>query len=492
MQTLKIEQSKIKCICSYSRVSTQSEEQDSSYLMQKQYWEEKLGNIPNTKYIGTFADKGSGRKIIQRKEFCRMIDLAKAGFIDEIYTKSMYRFARNTTETLRIIQELQSQGVAIIFEEENINTLTVDNQVLMNLRALFAEEEISQMGKSVAFMARQRYAQGIPDYKDFYGYRVENKQFIIVPEEAKVVQLIYSLFLKGYGATAILKQLLKLQIKSPYGKDIWTRQIITDILSNERYKGDLLLQKTYRINGKQFTNNGELPKYYVRNDHEPIIDAEVFDMVQSELKRRSRKPIKRLNEYEFTGKIYCTCGSRMRHKVNNKVINFEQGQWVCAKKDMIGAELAQCFDAMPIPETLLKEITLDAYNDYIEMPFELKRPEELEQEAKILQKLQTSINKLYADNLISINQYQEEKNKILERKKDLAKKIQDFDILSLYKKPQTKAKEYDKSIVEKHIEKIVIGGYKIRYTFKNGQEVIKEYKNDHRKYCKAYWNNTSS
>ena len=159
---------------------------------------------------------------------------------------------------------------------------------------------------------------------------------------------------------------------------------------------------------------------------------------------------------------------------------------MCAKKDLLGAEQAQCFDAMPIPETLLKEITLDAFNDYIEMPFELKRPEELEQEAKTLQKLQTSINKLYADNLISIKQYQEEKNKILERKKDLAKKIQDFDILSLYKKPQTKAKEYDKSIVEKHIEKIVIGGYKIRYTFKNGQEVIKEYKNDHRKYCKAY------
>ena len=487
MQTLKIEQSKIKCICSYSRVSTQSEEQDSSYLMQKQYWEEKLGNIPNTKYIGTFADKGSGRKIIQRKEFCRMIDLAKAGFIDEIYTKSMYRFARNTTETLRIIQELQSQGVAIIFEEENINTLTVDNQVLMNLRALFAEEEISQMGKSVAFMARQRFAQGIPDYKDFYGYRVENKQFIIVPEEAKVVQLIYTLFLKGYGELAIVKQLYKLQIKSFCGKEIWTKQMVLNILTNERYKGDLLLQKTYQINGKKFTNNGELPKYYVKNDHEPIIDAEVFDMVQEKLKRRSRPAkSKRLEKYEFTGKTYCSCGSRMRHKINHRIINYEKGQWICGKKDMLGVEQSKCFDAMPIPETLLKEITLDAFNDYIEMPFELKRPEELEQEAKTLQKLQTSINKLYADNLISINQYQEEKNKILERKKDLAKKIQDYDILSLYKKPQTKAKEYDKSIVEKHIEKIVIGGYKIRYTFKNGQEVIKEYKNEHRKYCKAY------
>ena len=486
MQTLKIEQPKVKCICSYSRVSTQSEEQDSSYLMQKQYWENKLGNLPNTKYIGTFADKGSGRKIIQRKEFCRMIDLAKAGFIDEIYTKSMYRFARNTAETLRIIQELQSQGVAIIFEEENINTLTVDNQVLMNLRALVAEEEISQMGKNVAFMARQRYAQGIPDYKDFYGYRVENKQFIIVPEEAKVVQLIYTLFLKGYGTTAIIKQLLKLKIKSFYGKEIWTRQMIINILKNERYKGDLLLQKTYQINGKQFTNNGELPKYYVRDDHEPIIDAEVFDMVQDEIERRSKKPIQKRNQYEFTGKFYCTCGGRMKHRINSKIINYEQGQWVCGKKNMLGAEQAQCFDAMPIPETLLKEITLDAYNEYIEMPFELKRPEELEQETKTLQKLQTTINKLYADNLITYNQYQEEKNKIVERKKELSKKIQDFDILSLYKKPQTKAKEYDKSLVEKHIEKIIIGGYKIRYIFKNGQEVIKEYKNDHRKYCKAY------
>ena len=415
-----------------------------------------------------------------------MIDLAKAGFIDEIYTKSMYRFARNTAEALRIIQELQSQGVAIIFEEENINTLTVDNQVLMNLRALFAEEEISQMSKNVAFMARQRYAQGIPDYKPFYGYKVGNKQFIIVPEEAKVVQLIFTLFLRGYGTTAIIKQLLKLKIKSFYGKDVWTRQMVTNVLTNERYKGDLLLQKTYRINGKQFMNNGELPKYYVKNDHEPIIDAEVFDMVQNEIKRRSQKPITKLNKYEFTGKFYCTCGGRMKHKINKKIINYEKEQWVCGKKDMLGAEQAQCFEAMPIPETLLKEITLDAYNDYIETPFEVKRPEELEQEAKALQRLQTSINKLYADNLITLKQYHEEKSKVVERKKELSKKIQDFDILSIYKKPQTRAKEYDKSIVEKHIEKIVIGGYKIRYTFKNGQEVIKEYKNDHRKYCKAY------
>lgn len=284
MQTIQIESNKVKCICSYSRVSTKSEEQDSSYLIQKEYWENKLGNIPNTKYIGTFADKGSGRKVIQRKEFCRMIDLARAGFIDEIYTKSMYRFARNTTESLRIIQELQSLGVAIIFEEENINTLKIDNQVLMNLKALFAEEEITQMGKNVAFMARQRFAQGIPDYKDFYGYKVVNKEFVIVPEQAKVVQLIYTLFLKGYGTVAISKQLMKLQIKTPSGHDIWNRKVVADILTNERYKGDLLLQKTYRINGKRCLNKGELPKYYVRDDHEPIIDAEMFNIVQERMK----------------------------------------------------------------------------------------------------------------------------------------------------------------------------------------------------------------
>lgn len=486
MQTIQIEPNKLKCICSYSRVSTKSEEQDSSYLIQKEYWENKLGNIPNTKYIGTFADKGSGRKVIQRKEFCRMIDLARAGFIDEIYTKSMYRFARNTAESLRIIQELQGLGVAIIFEEENINTLTVDNQVFMNLKALFAEEEITQMGKNVAFMARQRFAQGIPDYKDFYGYKVVNKQFIIVPEQAKVVQLIYTLFLKGYGTVAIIKQLMQLKIKSPLGHDTWNRKVVADILTNERYKGDLLLQKTYRVNGKRCYNNGELPKYYVRDDHEPIIDAEMFDIVQERMKGLKRNPNPCNEKREFTGKIYCTCGSRMKHKINHKIVNFEQGQYVCSKKDMYGAEHAQCFNSMPIPDSLLKAITLDAYNEYIDLPYELKMPDELKHESNTLQKLQTSINRLYMDNLITTEQYNEEKKKVIERRKELEKKIQDFDILSLYKKPLTKVKEYDKSIVEKHIDKITIGGFKVRFTFKNGQEITKEYKNEHRKYSKAY------
>lgn len=176
----------------------------------------------------------------------------------------------------------------------------------------------------------------------------------------------------------------------------------------------------------------------------------------------------------------------MKHKINSKIINFEKGQYVCSRKDMYGAEHAKCFDSMPIPDSLLKEITLDAYNEYIDLPYELKMPDELKQEINTLQKLQTSINRLYMDNLITTEQYNEEKKKAIERKKELEKKVQDFDILSLYKKPLTKVKEYDKSIVDNHIDKIIVGGFKVRFTFKNGQEITKGYKNEHRKYSKAY------
>lgn len=486
MQRIEQEQTKIKCICSYARVSTKSDEQDSSYLIQKQYWEDKLGSLPNTKYIGTFADKGSGRKIIQRKEFCRMIDLAKAGFIDEIYTKSLYRFARNTQETLRIIQELQTLGVAVIFEEDNINTLQMSSQVFVHLKALCSEEEITQMGKNVSFMARKRYAQGIPDRQTFYGYRVENGEYVINEEQAKVVQLIFALYMKGYGLVGIVKQLQLLQIKSPTGNDMWCKDTIKGILRNESYKGDLLLQKFFYVNGKCHRNNGELPKYYVSNDHEPIIDAEVFDMVQELIKQRESGPRNAPKpRYDFTSKIECACGGKFKHNINHKIVNFETGQWVCAKKDNYGAKIANCH-SMPIPDSLLESITLDAYNEYVRIPYELKPPEDMQKESEILAKLQFTINSLYSDNLISLQQYKEEKAKINERKKELSRKIQAYDILSLYKKPSSRASEYSKAIVEKHIDKIIMDGFKMRFIFKNGQEVIKEYKNEHRKYSKAY------
>lgn len=485
MQKIEQEPTRQKCICSYSRVSTNSEEQEGSYLLQKQYWEEKLGNLPNTKYIGTFADKGSGKKIIQRKEFCRMIDLAMAGFIDAIYTKSIYRFARNTSETLRIVQELQSIGVAVIFEEENINTLQLSNQVFMHLKALFAEEEINQMSKNVSFMARERFSQGIPDRKDFYGYKVVDEQYVIVEEEAKVVQLIFALFLKGHGVISITKQLQRLQIKSPMGYDTWNKSTLEDILRNEKYKGDLLLQKSFYTNGVRHNNNGELPKYYVRHNHEPIIDAEVFDTVQEIIKNKGKPKSRDKQKYDFTGKLFCSCGGKFKHKINTRIVNFERSQWVCSKKDTYGAEFANC-SSMPIPNSLLEEITLDAYNQFIDTPYEIKAPKELQEELLKLEKLQFTINKFYSDNLISIQQYKEEKNKILERRKELSKIIQEYDILSIYEKPQNKAKQYNKNIIDYHIESILIDGFKIIFKFKNGQEITKEYKHEHRKYSKAY------
>ena len=473
--------------CAYARVSTFKDEQESSLLFQQSYWKEKLQAMPNRKFCGVFADQGiSGYKVTQRKEYCKMLELAKAGFIKEIYTKSIYRFGRNTFETINTIQELRQKGVAIIFDEEGINTLTCNQDIILKLKAILSEQELKTMSKNVQFTARKNFMNGIVPKAIIFGYDFDkDNKMIINEEEAKVVRLIFSLYSKGYGVTAIANQLGQLKIPTCHGSDIWSVATIENMLRNERYIGDALLQKKYKENGVEVLNKGKLDQYYVTNNHEPIIDRELFDFVQQRIQEQSKKhchsKIKTI--YPLTSKIECgKCGKNFKHKVNNKIISFDNNIWSCATKDRFGKNTCQATD---IIESLLKEIILDAYNEFIEMPYQLKDYSEYNTRIKEIQELVQRLKRLYLDHLINYEQYSSEIEKLDKEQKDNLAKVRDYNLMSLYKKPRVKVKEYQDNLIE-HIEKIIITGYKIEVIFKNNQSVTKEFKYEHRKYTKNY------
>ena len=391
--------------CAYVRVSTFKEEQESSLLLQDSYWTEKLQTLPNRKFCGIFSDQGiSGHKVMQRKEYVKMIELALAGFIKEIYTKSIYRFGRNSKETMDVIKSLREKGVAVIFDEENINTLTCSMDLLMNLKAILGEQELKNMSKNVQFTIRNNFKKGIVPKTQTFGYDFdENRQMIINEEEAKIVRLIFTLYLKGYGTLGIAKQLNKLKIPTCTGCDIWRNTTIQRILTNERYIGDALLQKEFYNNGTRQKNTGQLEQYYVTNDHEAIIDRETFNRVGIEMKQRSsnllRDKSKAVQRYSLTGKIKCgKCGKSFRHRVNRRIVNFDNKQWICISKERHGKAFCSASD---ITESLLNEIILDAYNEYVDMPFELPSDNELKTKIKEIQEVQERLKRFVLRSLIS-------------------------------------------------------------------------------------------
>lgn len=471
--------------CAYVRVSTMKDEQESSLLLQESYWLEKLQGLENRKFCGIFADQGiSGFKVMQRKEYCKMIELARAGFIKEIYTKSIYRFGRNTTETLQIVDEFRQKGIAIIFELEEINTLTCSNDVILKLKSIFAQQELVNMSNNVKFAARRNFSKGIVPPVRCFGYDIdENNHLVINEQEAKVVRLIYQLYLKRYGLEMIGKQLDKLKIPTPTESGIWSKSTIQDILKNEKYIGDALLQKSFAVNGKQVMNNGELQQFYIENDHEPIIDKETFSRVQQELITRYKKYDQIKEHYDFTGKVICgCCGKNFRHKINKRIVNFNNELWTCSLKDKKGIDYCQ---SITISDELLKAIVLDAFNEYIETPFKLHIDGDVAEREKEIESITTRLKRLYLDRLITYAQYESEMMKYQEEREQLLDQIRNFNLLSVYKKPKVKKKEYDSEIIS-HIEKIVMNGYKVEIHFKNTQIITKEFKYEHRKYCKNY------
>lgn len=280
-------------VAAYCRVSTDTEEQATSYQTQIEHYQEVISKNPEWTFAGIFADDGiSATSTKNREEFNKMIRECMNGKIDMIITKSISRFARNTVDCLNYIRQLKAKNIPVYFEKESINTMDSRGEVLLTIMASLAQQESESLSQNVKLGMQYRFQQGkiMVNTTCFLGYdKDKDGNLVINPEQAEVVKRIFREYLEGKSILAICRGLERDKIKTSRGNSRWHDSSVRKILENEKYMGDALLQKTYTVDflkKKRIKNTGEMPQYYVTDDHEAIIPKELFMMVQEEMARR--------------------------------------------------------------------------------------------------------------------------------------------------------------------------------------------------------------
>lgn len=375
-------ESKILNVCAYARVSTDDKDQLNSFEAQKEYYSEKIQNTPNWRFAGIFPDKGlTGTSLEKRDEFNKMMRMCKRGKIDLILCKSVSRWARNTVDGLNTVRELKSRGIAVCFEKENINTIKETSEFLITLFAGFAQAESESLSQNVKWGKQKSMRDGnvIFQYKWLLGYAEgRDGQPVIVPEEAKTVERIFREYLAGRSLKQIQEGLIKDGVSTVSGNADWSRQGIRNILTNEKYCGDALLQKTYRvdcISKKVRKNNGELPMYLVRNSHPAIISRAMFEWTQEEMAKRASKRItdpktgrtrqgKFSCKYAMSERMVCgECGSPYRRCTWRQRDGSYKIVWRCINRlESTGL----CGHSPTIGEPVLHDALLRAMNQMLE------------------------------------------------------------------------------------------------------------------------------
>lgn len=363
-------------VVAYCRVSTKQEEQLNSYETQKNYYTERINAESNWTLVGIFADKGiTGTSVKNRDEFNKMIKLCKRGKVDMIITKSISRFARNTLDCLKYTRMLKAIGVDVFFEEQGIHSTQPGAEFYITIYGSIAQSESENISANVKFGKAQSAREGnVPfHYKNFLGYRKgEDGKPEIVPEEAETVRFIYESFLAGDSFGGIKVKLEGKGILSPSGTPTWRYSTIQSILTNEKYAGDAIINKTYIedcISKKVKVNNGERQKFYVENNHPAIIDKVTFARVQEELARRNGKlKVKQVgtkteqgkysSKYALTELLVCgECKTPYRRctwtvKGKKKIV------WRCISRLDYGKKY--CHESPTVEESVLHEAIMNA------------------------------------------------------------------------------------------------------------------------------------
>ena len=365
-------------VAAYCRVSTDMEEQQSSYEAQCTYYTEKIMTNPDWTMAGIYADEGiTGTSTKNREDFKRMIRHCKQKKIDLILTKSISRFSRNTVDCLNYIRALKAMGIAVFFEKENINTMSTDSELIITLMGAFAQSESESISANIKWGRREAMREGKArvSFSKLYGYCMDDRDNPSVDEEkAEVIRDIYRQFLKGASTRMIKKSLDDRRIPSPSGRASWDTASIRSILSNEKYCGDVLMQKTFIqdcISKKVVKNTGQLPMYLIRNNHPPIVTREMFQAVQAELARRTSAPSPSTkyaptgrtcyaSKYALSERLVCgECGTLYRRCTWSR-----NGQkrimWRCVSRLDYGTKY--CHESPSMEETALQEAIMAAIN----------------------------------------------------------------------------------------------------------------------------------
>lgn len=335
-----INSTKKRRVAAYARVSTDNEEQLTSYEAQVDYYTNYIQGRDDWEFAGVYTDEGiTGTNTKKREGFKSMVADALAGKIDLIITKSVSRFARNTVDSLTTIRKLKEHCAEVYFEKENIWTFDSKGELLLTIMSSLAQEESRSISENCTWGQRKRFADGkvtVP-FKRFLGYDMgPDRNLVVNPEQAKLVKRIYGMFLLGKSPFQIASTLTEEGIPPPGGKDHWNASNIRSILTNEKYKGDALLQKTYTVDfltKKKKANEGEIPQYYVRDNHEAIIDRETFEMVQALMATQTKGNNRRSCVSVFSSRIMCAdCGGWYGPKVWHSNDPYRKVIWQCNHK----------------------------------------------------------------------------------------------------------------------------------------------------------------
>lgn len=508
-------------VAAYCRVSTDSEEQLSSYNSQVTHYKSLVDTNTDWELVDIYADEGiSGTQIDKRIEFQRMINDAVEGKIDLILTKSISRFARNTLDTLKYVRLLKEYNVAIQFEKENINTLSMNGEMLLSILSSLAQQESESISANVKMGLKMKMKRG--EMVGFngclgYDYHSDTKTLTINEEEAEVIRFIFNRYIEGAGAYVIAKELTRLGHKTKRGNSKWHESTVRGIIKNEKYKGDLLLGKTFTVDPithRRLENFGEEDKFYKSNHHEPIITEELFEEAQKILKKRSRKHNnkgrldKHSKKYAFSSMIKCGfCGSTAIRRTWHAKSVHQKHVWSCMTSVKEGKK--HCPDSKGINEKLIEQAFVDSFNilcsknrDVIEefindMEKSLSKLDKAKEIKNVQNEISTYESKLSKLVDLRINdtinketyeeKYLELSNKLeglkndlsklqmtIAENNDLKKRISSFR--NVFNNNESLV-EFDKQVFDSVIEEIIIGKtnddgtkdpYRITFVFKTG------------------------
>lgn len=507
-------------VAAYCRVSTAQEEQQNSYQVQIEYYTEYIRSNKEWQLAGIFADEGiSGTSTEKRTAFNRMIRMCKQKKIDLILCKSASRFARNTVGCLKFVRLLKGLGIGVIFEKENINTLTESSEFILALHSSFAQAESESISKNVSLGVQMAFREGKVryQYKYWLGYRkgADGKPEII-PEEAETVRRIFDLYLDGFAVRDIAQKLSDEGRKNAVGEIAWNHNTIRSILTNEKYTGDALLQKTYTvdcISHRQKKNNGEKAKFLVTDAHPAIIDRDTFNLVQQEMTRRTSKrkvsTVAITEQGKYSGKFALTellicgeCGTPYR-RCSWNIRGNKRKVWRCLSRLENGKKY--CHQSPTLDEEKLYQAIVRTINAYYDCGYELadilhrntasvlggKSSMEirmLEKKLAEIDKTRSECIEAIASGAVSENALDEQFQQLFEEEERLTKRLDDLrseqhgdsdvqleSVLVEIANTQFRLEHYDDILVRKLIECIrVLDAERIQIIFKGGAEVMAE------------------
>ena len=494
--------SRIVRVAAYCRVSTDHEDQETSYEAQQSHFTRLIAETPGWELVDIYADEESGTRTAKRENFLRMIGDCEAGKVDLVLTKSISRFARNTLDCLQYIRKLKALNIPIIFTKENINTMDVKGELLTTIMASIAQQESASISQNVQMGVRYHYQEGkvCSGVHRLLGYnRTSDGGLVLVPAEAAVVRRIFREYLDGYSPRHIAERMTADGITIPkttrQGHLVvrnWGLSSITYILSNEKYAGNLLLQKYYTVDfltKKVAKNRGQVVQYYVENSHDPVVPEEVFMQVQAEMVRRKTEDYRYNHTFGLSGKAICpVCGKTLKRTGKQKYV-----YWSCPTRGCKGRKLREdklhnvivkAFNLLPGERgnlmLFLERLQVGPLRQADELLAKLKKEME-EDQSEFLQEQWSDISQkraIYAHKEMQVRDLLERIDWIEGKgvvDGDHAGACSDYDeFFRLTRRvyPAGPVREYSEDDALRFVEKVVIRENDVVVTFRAGVEII--------------------